>query len=657
MASNNIVSTFRTSVAGRQPNTTAGSVAANGQYISAGQLALNMPDQILYTSDGTNLIYVGANQVNFSVTNSLSFGAKLTVNTTALYVNSAIYLGGSNGQPGQVLTSNGTSNVYWSTITGGGGSVNTANQYTFTNTEFFANSLQVLGNTTQNTIIANGYIQTTNGLYITNSWSGTYTDGVVIDYLQVASNGVVRISGGANDDIQFFNNGPNNSLLASISGNTGSLSIASVAAFANAKIIVGNSAVNTVVNSSSVVTTNGYHQSQFVLNTTQTGTAYTLANSDSGTVIQTTNTSPVTITVPATWVANSRVLITQLGTGAVTIANAAGVNLGSRTGAYTIGNQYGTVSVYMANSTLAVVDGNLTNTSVLVTSVNVAAQYAWTNTQTFSNAITFSGNLVINTTAVVWVGNSTTSPTVSIANTGAVALGNSTSTATTLNLTLANTIGTLTITPSVINVSSNAASFIYLGNTTVTSVINSSAHVFGNSIATTTGTGGIIINTTTPASANIFVGNNTINTYINSTAHMIGNTTTGTGGALLSATTAANAFIFVGNNTVNTYANATYLKLGVSNVITTTTTANGYTTLTNGLIMQWGSLTTANSTAQVVTFATATGKAFASNGVFGSVTSMTSGTTPYMTTINSTAMSIITSSATAATVHWMALGV
>ena len=73
--------------------------------------------------------------------------------------------------------------------------------------------------------------------------------------------------------------------------------------------------------------------------------------------------------------------------------------------------------------------------------------------------------------------------------------------------------------------------------------------------------------------------------------------------------------------------------------------------------MQWGSLTTANSTAQVVTFATATGKAFASNGVFGSVTSMTSGTTPYMTTINSTAMSIITSSATAATVHWMALGV
>jgi hypothetical protein len=51
---------------------------------------------------------------------SHSTGTSFVANTTALYVNSAIYLAGSNGTAGQVLTSNGTSNAYWSTVSGGG---------------------------------------------------------------------------------------------------------------------------------------------------------------------------------------------------------------------------------------------------------------------------------------------------------------------------------------------------------------------------------------------------------------------------------------------------------------------------------------------------------------------------------------------------------
>jgi len=57
---NNRVQVKRTSVAGRTPNTTN---AGNVQYIAAGEFALNMTDQLLVTSDGTNLIYVGANQI------------------------------------------------------------------------------------------------------------------------------------------------------------------------------------------------------------------------------------------------------------------------------------------------------------------------------------------------------------------------------------------------------------------------------------------------------------------------------------------------------------------------------------------------------------------------------------------------------------------
>lgn len=146
---NNIIQTFRTSVAGRQPNTTT---TGNLQYIAAGQLALNMPDQILYTSNGTSLIYVGANQVNLSVGNTI------TVN-------------GSIGTSGQVLTTNGASGgLYWSTVTGGGGSsVDTSNQYIFSNlitfNGGFIGSSASIGNTISNVTITSSKITVNNAIY------------------------------------------------------------------------------------------------------------------------------------------------------------------------------------------------------------------------------------------------------------------------------------------------------------------------------------------------------------------------------------------------------------------------------------------------------------------------------------------------------------
>jgi len=153
---------FRTSVAGRQPNTT---VSTNSQYINAGGLALNMPDQILYTSDGTNLLVVGANAPSYSVSGgnvSINSAGVFVSNTTGV-VNAAIYIAtanigltstanltfasgskiidstGSQGTVGQVLTSNGVGNVYWGTVSG----INTAAQYTWTNTQIFNSNLTV----------------------------------------------------------------------------------------------------------------------------------------------------------------------------------------------------------------------------------------------------------------------------------------------------------------------------------------------------------------------------------------------------------------------------------------------------------------------------------------------------------------------------------
>jgi len=131
---NNTIQVKRSSTAGRQPNTTN---SANSQYINAGEFALNMTDQILYTSDGTNLITVGANQVNQSVTGNLTV--------------KAIVANNSLGTASQVLTSNGTT-VYWSTVSSSGGGALPARQIytangsvnTFTVTGgYYANNLDV----------------------------------------------------------------------------------------------------------------------------------------------------------------------------------------------------------------------------------------------------------------------------------------------------------------------------------------------------------------------------------------------------------------------------------------------------------------------------------------------------------------------------------
>lgn len=96
---NNVFYVKRTAVSGRTPNTTA-SYSTNAQYIAAGELALNMADGVLYTSNGSSIIVVGSNVVNQSVTDTLTV-SKISAN-------------GSLGSGGQFLTSSGTG-LYWST--------------------------------------------------------------------------------------------------------------------------------------------------------------------------------------------------------------------------------------------------------------------------------------------------------------------------------------------------------------------------------------------------------------------------------------------------------------------------------------------------------------------------------------------------------------
>jgi hypothetical protein len=101
LAINTPIQILRTATAGRLPNTT---ISSNNQYINAGGLALNMADQILYTSDGTNLITVGSNQNIINVKTSVNVGANVILGLTGLSignstvnvtVNSTIFTGSS----------------------------------------------------------------------------------------------------------------------------------------------------------------------------------------------------------------------------------------------------------------------------------------------------------------------------------------------------------------------------------------------------------------------------------------------------------------------------------------------------------------------------------------------------------------------------------
>lgn len=94
---NNKIQVKRTNVSGRTANVSS---SGNSQYIDAGEFALNMADGILYSSNGSALITVGANQANQRITNTLTLGnssVNATVNSTAFTgsANAATYLGSS----------------------------------------------------------------------------------------------------------------------------------------------------------------------------------------------------------------------------------------------------------------------------------------------------------------------------------------------------------------------------------------------------------------------------------------------------------------------------------------------------------------------------------------------------------------------------------
>lgn len=75
----------RTAITGRTPNTT---VSTNSTYIAAGELAINLTDDRLFSSDGSTLIEIGSNLSSLSVTSTIRIGANnIFANSTTIRLN------------------------------------------------------------------------------------------------------------------------------------------------------------------------------------------------------------------------------------------------------------------------------------------------------------------------------------------------------------------------------------------------------------------------------------------------------------------------------------------------------------------------------------------------------------------------------------------
>jgi hypothetical protein len=108
---------------------TVGGIVPTTGDIDTAELAVNLADRKLYTSNGTVIFELGSNL------NNLAVSGNLTVN--------AVVANGSLGTAGQVLTSNATS-VYWSTVSAGGvRSVSIASASTVTPTSDSADQYNV----------------------------------------------------------------------------------------------------------------------------------------------------------------------------------------------------------------------------------------------------------------------------------------------------------------------------------------------------------------------------------------------------------------------------------------------------------------------------------------------------------------------------------
>jgi fibronectin-binding autotransporter adhesin len=254
----------------------------------------------------------------------------------------------------------------------------------------------------------NGGVRAVNGFYSTSAFTGSYTDGLVADY--ITGNG--RISVGSGDSITFYNNGPNTTanMIISSGGSVGIGTITptnqlTVSASSNPVKFIG---IQSATDSQFITqdATGVLHYRSDVLTGTQSTSAVTLSSNVLSVALNGGGTTATTINA-ATGGTYSNGTITLAGTG--TLSNITGLPLitpydtgftYNNANTFTITNNTGgTLNASINIMTGLTVNGNVTvtgNTNVSGNTVNIGSITAANlYTTPTGSAIIGTGGLIV----------------------------------------------------------------------------------------------------------------------------------------------------------------------------------------------------------------------------------------------------------------------
>ena len=370
----------RTTVSGRTANTTN---AANAAFIDKGELAVNLADRKIFSSDSSNAIFeVGSNLASLQVT--------------------TVVANGSSGTAGQVLSSNGTA-VYWSSAAGGGSG-------TVTNIAT-ANGLS------GGPITSNGTIGVTSGSTLTVNTAGIHVNSALaITSLAASSNvqvGTVGAGNGAfvSNSLIFVGNNTvySNITPTGIFTSTGTFAGAvsgittlaagntTVTGFANVTSTIQGGSSLTIAGALSGVTTAAMGNTTVtgfanVTSTIQGGSSLTIAGAASGITTLAAGNTTITGFANVSTSVNSALLTV----GTSFIANTSRVVIGTAVGLEANGGIGTAGQVLHSNGTTAywAADDDTNTTYDLLAVANTAANAGLLRLKDSSNAndtVTFTG--------------------------------------------------------------------------------------------------------------------------------------------------------------------------------------------------------------------------------------------------------------------------
>ena len=392
---------------------------------------------------------------SYTVSGTRTHTANLEVRSTNLIINSSasIIANGTIGTAGQVLTSNG-STIYWS-FSG----VNTAAQYTWTNTHTFQNTV-TFGNSTVNSTVNSTILVVPS---ITGNLTGNVTATTISGNL-TGNVAATTITGNLTGNVAAT------TITGNLTGNVAAVTITgNLTGNVIATTITGNLTGNVAATTITGNLTGNVAAVTITGNLTGNVIATTLSGNLTGNVVATT-VNTTTMNVSSNLVVGSNV---SLNTSILAIGNSTAnvyVNSTSFVGnvaATTItGNLTGNVAATTITGNLTgnviatTVSGNLTGNVVATTiSGNLTGNVSATTVAASAN-VTVGANVLINTSAIV-VSNSTA---VAVHNAGTILVGNSTIT-TNPQVIVQNTSGALTVNTKIISTTGDELVLTQTGDT------------------------------------------------------------------------------------------------------------------------------------------------------------------------------------------------